>query len=88
MVMISDFKYKICLDRTGLGYIFTNQIHVNFCNLKPLLSERLRDQFIQVWFSYIENSSRGKFYATFKTKFCYEKYLSRYVSLEESRYQN
>ena len=58
-------------DITGLGYIFTNQI------LKPLLFERLRDQFIQVWFSDIENSSRGQFYAIFKTEFCYENYLFR-----------
>jgi hypothetical protein len=54
-------------DKTGLGYIFTNQIHVKFCNLKPLLFERFRDKSIQVWFSDIENPSRGQFYATFKT---------------------
>ena len=64
-------------DRTGLGYIFTNQIQVKFCNLEPLLFERLRDQCIRVWFSYIENSSRGQFYAIFKTEFCYENYLFR-----------
>ena len=63
-------------DRTGLGYIFTNQIQVKLCNLEPLLFERLRDQFIQVWFSDIENSSRGQFHSTFKTEFCYENYLS------------
>ena len=55
MVMISDgflSDIRSVFDRTGLGYIFTNQIHVKFCNLKkPLLFERLRDQFIQVWFS-------------------------------------
>jgi hypothetical protein len=57
-------------------------IHVKFCNLKRLLFEHLRDQFIQVWFSYIENSSRGQFYATFKTEFCYENYfLSIYFCL-------
>jgi hypothetical protein len=66
-----DFRWishiRSVFDRTGLGYIFTNQIQVKFCNLKPLLFERLRDQFIRVWFSDIENSSRGQFYATFKT---------------------
>jgi hypothetical protein len=76
-----DFRWishiRSVFDRTGLGYIFTSQIHVKFCNLKPLLFERLRDQFIQVWFSDIENSSRGQFYAAFKTEFCYENYLSR-----------
>jgi hypothetical protein len=76
-----DFRWishiRSVFDRTGLGYIFTSQIHVKFCNLKPLLFERLRDQFIQVWFSDIENSSRGQLYAAFKTEFCYENYLSR-----------
>ena len=75
-----DFRWiyhiRSVFDRTGLRYTFTNQIQVKFCNLKPLLFERLRDQFIQVWFSDIENSSRGQFYAIFKTEFCYENYLS------------
>jgi hypothetical protein len=47
-----DFRWishiRSVFDGTGLGYIFTNQIHVKFCNLKPLLFERLSDQFIQV----------------------------------------
>jgi hypothetical protein len=47
-----DFRWishiRSVFDGTGLGYIFTNQIHVKFCNLKPLLFERLRDRFIQV----------------------------------------
>ena len=76
-----DFRWishiRSVFDRTGLRYTFTNQIQVKFCNLKPLLFERLRDQFIQVWFSDIENSSWGQFYATFKAEFCNENYLSR-----------
>ena len=66
-----DFRWishiRSVFDRTGLRYIFTSQILVKFCNLKSLLFGRLRDQFIQVWFSDIENSSRGQFYAAFKT---------------------
>ena len=66
-----DFRWiahiRSVFDRTGLRYILTNQIHVKFCNLKLLLFERLRDQFIQVWFSDFENSSRGQFYVTVKT---------------------
>jgi hypothetical protein len=38
-----DFRWishiRSVLDRTGFGYIFTSQIHVKFCNLKPLLFE-------------------------------------------------
>ena len=77
-----DFRWishiRSIFDRTSFGYISTNQIQVKFCNLKPLLFERLRDQFIQVWISDIENSSRGQFYAIFKTEFCYENYLSEF----------
>ena len=76
-----DFRWishiRSAFDRTGLRYIFTNQIQFKFCNLKPLLFERLREQFIQVWFSDIENSSRGQFYATVEAEFCNENYLSR-----------
>ena len=71
------FHIRSVFDRTGLRYIFSNQIQIKFCNLKPLLFERLRDQFIQVQFSDIKNSSRVQFYATFKTEFYYENYLSR-----------
>ena len=42
------FHIRSVFDRTGLRYIFSNQIQIKFCNLKPLLFERLRDQFIQV----------------------------------------
>jgi hypothetical protein len=35
-------------------------------SLKPVLKERLRDHFIQQWFTDVENSSRGEFYSIFK----------------------
>jgi hypothetical protein len=39
------------------------------------ITQILHDQFIQKWFSDIENSSRGEFYSLFKTNFGLENYL-------------
>lgn len=64
-------------DNTGLGYIFANQLHIEWNTLKPVLYNRFRDQFIQSWFSNIVNSSKGDFYETFKTDFGIENYLLR-----------
>jgi hypothetical protein len=47
----------------GLSYIFENQI--GLINVK-YITQILHDQFIQKWFSDIENSSRGEFYSLFK----------------------
>ncbi len=59
---------KSIFDNTGLGYIFLNQIDVKFNILKPVMYERLRDQFIQNWFADIDRSSRGEFYSIFKKR--------------------
>jgi hypothetical protein len=76
-----DFKWisfaKSILYNTGVGYIFANQLNINIHSLKPVLKERLYDQFIQQWFTDIENSSRGEFYSIFKFEFGFEKYLSK-----------
>jgi hypothetical protein len=65
------------LYNTGVGYIFANQLNINIHSLKPVLKECLYDQFIQQWFTDIENSSRGEFYSIFKFEFGFEKYLSK-----------
>jgi hypothetical protein len=61
------------LYNTGVGYIFANQLNINIHSLKPALKECLYDQFIQQWFTDIENSSRGEFYSIFKFEFGFEK---------------
>jgi hypothetical protein len=61
-------------DNTGLSYIFANQLNINIHSLKPVLKELLYDHFIQQWFTYVENSSRGEFYSIFKFEFGFEKY--------------
>ena len=56
----------------GLGYIFASQFGYYD---KNILKQTLQGQFIQSWFSDIENSSRGQFYSLFKTEHILEKYL-------------
>ena len=52
-------------------------MNINIHSLKPALKERVHDHFIQQWFTYIENSSRGELYSIFKIEFGFEKFLSK-----------
>ena len=56
-----DFKLISCImsifDNAGPSYIFANQLNINIHSLKPVLKERLHDQFIQQWFTDVETSS-------------------------------
>ena len=61
-------------DEVGMSYIFKNQYA--FCD-KIVVKQILCDQFIQKWYSDIQNSSRGLFYSIFKKQFCLESYLLR-----------
>lgn len=73
---VNNFKWlnyiESIFNDTGLRYIFENQIE--FID-NQLITQVLRDQFIQKWFSDIRVSSRGIFYSTFKKEFGLEKYL-------------
>jgi hypothetical protein len=44
---------------------------------KSIVRQKLNDQFIQNWFSQINNTSRGEFYSLFKEEFQLESYLSK-----------
>jgi hypothetical protein len=46
--------------------------------------KNLTDQYIQNWFSQIENSSRGEFYGIFKNEFNLEKYLLKLLPHERN----
>jgi hypothetical protein len=65
--VIQPFNWLNCIESifndVGLSYIFENQI--GFIDVK-YITQILHDQFIQKWFSDIENSSRGEFYSVFK----------------------
>jgi hypothetical protein len=75
---IQSFKWLNCIESifndVGLSYIFENQI--GFIDVK-YITQILHDQFIQKWFSDIENSSRGEFYSLFKNNFGLENYLPK-----------
>ena len=75
----SKFKWisnvKSILDEVGLSFIWRDQIPMDRKILKSLISRQLKDQFIQRWFSEMNNSSRGAFYSEFKTEFRLESYL-------------
>ena len=68
---------KSLLNDTVLSYVWINQCILHTNDIKFTLRQILSDQFIQKWHSYIEQSSRGKFYSICKTEFCLEHYLLR-----------
>ena len=66
---------KSILNETGLAYVWESQSVLNKTDIKYYIKQNLKDQFIQKWFSDIDNSSRGQFYSLFKNSFGMEKYL-------------
>ena len=58
-----------------MSFIWNDQLSVKKNMLKSIVKQKLVDQFIQDWFSQLGNSSRGKFYGSFKTEFKLESYL-------------
>ena len=68
---------KSIFDETGFSNIWDGQKYINPEFLKVTINQRLQDQYIQKWFSDINNSSRGEYYSKFKTEFKLENYLLR-----------
>jgi len=68
---------KSIFDETGLSNIWDGQKYINPDFFKVNIKQRLQDQYIQKWFSDINNSSRGEYYSKFKTEFKLENYLFR-----------
>ena len=66
---------KSIFDETGLSDIWDGQKYINLDFFKVSIEQRLQDQYIQKWFSDINNSSRGEYYSKFKTDFKLENYL-------------
>jgi hypothetical protein len=69
---------------TGFSNIWDGHKYINPELFKVTIKQRLQDQYIQKWFSDINNSSRGEYYSSreeyyskFKTKFKLENYLLR-----------
>jgi hypothetical protein len=68
---------KSIFDETGFSNIWDGQKYINPEFLKVTIKQRLQDQYIQKWFSDIDNSSRGEYYSKFKTELKLENYLLR-----------
>jgi hypothetical protein len=66
---------KSILDDCGLSFIWNDQIPINRLLSKSIVRQKLNDQFIQNWFSQINNTSKGEFYSLFKEEFQLESYL-------------
>ena len=60
---------KSKFDETGLSNIWDGQKYINPDFFKVTIKQRLQDQYIQKWFSDINNSSRVEYYSKFKTEF-------------------
>jgi hypothetical protein len=53
---------------TGLSYVFESQFPICMSSIKSAIKQRLCEQFIQKWFSDLDNSAR-EFYKVVKKKF-------------------
>ena len=86
----SDFKLpwlmkvQSLLDRVGLSYICSNEIHT-IESFKRIVKQRLMDQFIQKWQSRVAENSVCSNYRLFKKKFCFEEYLTYLPSILRQR---
>jgi hypothetical protein len=67
---------KSIFDETGFSNIWDGHKYINPELFKVTIKQRLQDQYIQKWFSDINNSSRGEYYSKFKTEFKLENYVS------------
>lgn len=66
---------KSIMDDCGLSFMWNDQVPMDKFLLKTTIRQKLSDQFIQHWFSQINNTSRGEFYSLFKNEFQLESYL-------------
>ena len=66
---------KRVTDHLGFGFL-TNNAQMNLYTPPfPSLKNRIRDQFIQDWHSYINRTPKLMYSCNFKTDFKFEKYL-------------
>ena len=66
---------KSIMNDCGLSFMWNDQVSIDKFLLKTTIRQKLSDQFIQHWFSQINNTSRGEFYSLFKNEFQLESYL-------------
>jgi hypothetical protein len=74
-VSMGSFKFEVLslvmhtlqsvFNDTGLSYVFESQFPICMSSIKSAIKQRLCDQFIQKWFSDLDNSAR-EFYKVVK----------------------
>lgn len=75
-------QVKDLLCELGFTYLWNSQYVTNL--QLQMVIQRLYDQYIQSWYSYVNESSKLSTYKSVKTQFQYEKYLSC-VQIEKHR---
>lgn len=70
-----DQNIRDSLYNCGFNEIWDNQTFQNIKWLVYAVRQKLKDIFINKWYSEIENSSSDIMYRTFKLRFCFEDYL-------------
>ena len=70
------YQIKSILTNCGNFNIWQSHNIINRQWLKLTVRQKLKDLFINNWYSSVENSSNGTFYRLIKKSFGYEQYLS------------
>ena len=67
---------KNILDDCGMSNVWQNQTVFSSLWISKCIEQKLKDQFIQFWYSEMFKSPQALCYRLFKTHFCFEKYIS------------
>ena len=70
-------QIKSVLDSVGLSYVWLEQKVVSISWLVNTVKLRLKDQYVQSWFSAIDNSPKCINYRLFKSEFKLEEYMQK-----------
>lgn len=70
------YNVKTILIKCGLVNVWFDNIQTNFNWLKLAVKQKLKDLFLNEWYSKIDNSSNSMFYRVFKKTFGIEPYLA------------
>lgn len=70
------------LNECGLGGLWYDPLALKTPQLKTLIRQRLRDQFLQKWWNDIETDDRCNFYKIIKTEFGNEVFLKKLVNFD------
>lgn len=84
------YKVKHLLDQFGFSYVWDSPSTVDMKTFHLIFGERVKDVFIQKWYTAISSSTKYNTYSAYKQNFTFEKYMdllpSKYrISLSKLR---